>query len=324
MEDVHRVTTAAAFLLVLGLGAAACGTSSPGAAPTTAPTHPGRHAAPRDIVLASVDTTEALDTATVDIGVSVSGTPSFGAGLQDATGTTAAAVNVTITGHGAFDFKTKSGQMTITVPATEGSTGGSVEMRLVGNDLYLRAPQIAALDGGKPWVHVSVQDYQQKQGQSSGPLEGFSDGDPTQILGMLKQISNDVVVVGTANIDGVPTTEYQGSIDLTGGSGSTTGSTAISQQMATALGLGSIPIDVWIDSQGRARQVKTSFDLLGLVVAAHETLGSFGTPVTVSAPPPADVADGSRLLQSGKLGSLFDTSGSATSGSATGGTGNSG
>jgi hypothetical protein len=51
--------------------------------------------------------------------------------------------------------------------------------------------------------------------------------------------------------------------------------------------------------------VATSFTVIGLTVKAQEELGSFGTPVSVSAPPADEVADGSGLLQGGQLGNLF-------------------
>jgi hypothetical protein len=266
------------------------------------------------VVLAAVERTEAVDTAALDLDVSVSGTPAIAGLLPSSSGTKPTPISFAITGQGLFDFRAKTGRMTVTVPAAEGSKGGTLELRLIGSDLYLSAPQLAGLDGGKPWIHVDVKQYLEKQDQSAGPLGGFSDGDPTQVLSMLRQLSGAVTEVGTANVDGVPTTEYQGTIDLTAHSGGTsgsagaTGSTVVSPGIAQALGLSDLPVDVWIDSAGRARRVQTSFSIFGLTVMAREGFGSFGTPVTVTAPRADQVADGSSLLRSGQLDNLFGTS----------------
>jgi hypothetical protein len=255
---------------------------------------------PRQIVLASVSTTESANSAAIRISVSVSGTPSIG-GLVPSSGPSRS-ISLSISGSGAYSFAQRTGQFTISLPASDQSPAVTLEIREIGNDLYLSTPRLAAIDGGKPWVHVDLSQFEQRQGQSSGPTGALSTGDPTQVLRLLQQLGGSVTEVGTANVDGVPTTEYQGQIDL---SHSTTGSTVISQQMAQALGLQNVPVDVWVDNEGRARQVETSFTVLGLSVKAQEQLGSFGTTVSVSAPPADQVADGSSLLQSGQLGSLF-------------------
>lgn len=310
---------ATGFLVAAALVMAACGTSAPNASNGS----PASQRTPKAILLAAVQQTEAADSAAVTLDISVAGTPAIAGLVPAASGTAASPVSFSITGQGAFDFTHRLGQMTITVPATQDNQAGTFELRLVGTDLYFTAPQVASLDGGKPWVHVDASQYLQRQGQSAGPLGGFSDGDPTQVLSMLEQVSGAVTQVGTANVDGVPTTEYQGTIDLTkpsggagGGAGGTNGSsstrsTVVSPQIAQALGLTDIPIDVWIDSVGRARRVQTSFAIFGLTVRAQEGFGSFGSPVTVTAPAPGDVADGTGLLESGQLDNLF---GSGSSG----------
>ncbi|MHB8680537.1 MAG: hypothetical protein ACYDA2_00365 [Acidimicrobiales bacterium] len=260
---------------------------------------------PLQIVLASVDRTESVQSAAVDIDISVAGTPSLGGLVPDTAGTAATPVSIHITGHGVFDFPNKTGQMTIGLPATGQSGAVTLQLREIGDLLYLSSPDIASLDGNKPWVEVNLADYLAKQGQSAGPLGGFTDGDPTQVLAMLRQLTGGVTQVGSAVIDGEQTTEYQGTIDLAGTNGGSTSSTIISRQLAQAFGLSSLPVDVWIDGAGRARQVKTSFTLFGLTVSALTHIGSFGTPVSVSAPPPSQTTDGTSLLNSGQLGNVL-------------------
>jgi hypothetical protein len=278
------VGTLAALLTV---GAAACGSGAPAA-------QSGK--SPRQAVLDAVSTTESAGSASITVAVSITGTPKIGAAASGQP------LDLSITGQGACSFAQRTGQFSVNVPATGRSSATTIQFRQIGDDLYLSTPSLSTLDGGKPWVHVSVSQYEQRQGQSTGPAGALSTGDPTQVLQLLHQLGGSVTQVGAAQIDGASTTEYQGQIDLTG---TTTGSTVVSQQFAQALGLQNIPVDVWVDDAGRARQVETSFSVLGLAIKAQERLGSFGTAVSVSAPAADQVADGSGLLQSGRLGNIL-------------------
>ena len=309
LDRRRTLTGAAVGAAALGLLLSACSSGS-GPAADTRP-----HGTPHQIVLASVSSTEAANSAAVDLSISVTGTPSLGGlgalgGSSGGSGGSAhAPLNIQITGQGVYSFAQKVGDMTVDIPAIGGSPGGSIEVRRIGQDVYVKAAQLPAVDGGKPWVHVLLSQFEQGQSQSSNPFGSLSDGDPTKILTLLQQLGAQVTEVGTSQIDGVATTEYQGVLDLAGG---TTSSTIVNQQLAQALGLSSVPVDVWIDGQGRARQVSMSLSVFGLTVKAGEHLGSFGAPVSVSAPPADQVADGSSLIQNGKFGNLFGGSGSAS------------
>lgn len=254
---------------------------------------------PHKAVLASVQTTESASSASIGLSVSISGTPSISGAAASGK-----PISIAITGHGVFSFTDRVGQISLTVPSLGHGAGGTLEVRLIGNDLYLSTPRLSAVDGGKPWIHVSASDFQKDPSQS-GPIGALADGDPTQILTLLKQLGASVTEVGQAQVGGVPTTEYQGTIDLTGGAGGGAGSTALGHQLAQSLGLQSVPFDVWIDHAGRARQLRTSFKVIGLTVTAEEQLGSFGSAVSVTPPPADQTADGSTLLHSGQLGNLF-------------------
>ncbi len=295
-----RGASVAATGLALAMTAAAC-SSGPSATPAV-------HRSPRQAVLASVAGTESASSAAIGISVSVKGTPSLGGVAAGGT-----PVSVTITGHGVFSFANKTGEMTITSPSLGTGGAGTVQILVVGNHLYVGNSRLSSIDGGKPWVEVNLGAFQKAEGQSANPLGSLADGDPTQILGLLRQLSGSVTDLGAGQVDGVPTTEYQGQIDLAGGgTGSAGGSALLNPQMARALGLSDIPVDVWVDSAGRARQLSTTFSVIGLTVTATSDFGSFGTPVSVTAPPSDQVADGSGLLKSGQLGTLFGNTGSST------------
>jgi hypothetical protein len=269
---------------------------------------PASHSSPRQVVLSSIGRTESASSAAIGLTVSVKGTPRLGGVAGSGT-----PVSISISGQGLFSFADKTGQMTLTIASAGGSTQ-TVKVEEIGNHLYVSDAHLSSLVGGKPWVEFDLSAFRQAEGQSGNPLGSLSDGDPTQILGLLQHLAGSVSEVGTGEVDGVPTTEYQGTIDLAGGGAGSSVPTLISPNLARTLGLSNIPVDVWVDGAGRARQVSTSFLVVGLTIEARGDFGSFGTPVSVTPPPAGEVADGSGLLQHGQAGSLFGSGSTTLSG----------
>jgi len=274
----------------LALAAAACSSKTSSAPPLT----------PRQAVLASVTSTESASSAALSLSVSVHGVLSLG-GSTTSGSTTGKTISLDITGHGAFSFVNKTGDLTLDIPLLGQGSAGTVEIEQVGGQIYVSTPKLTSVDGGKQWVSFTLAGFQQEVG-SSDPLISLADGNPTATLGLLESLTGTVTEAGKSDIDGVPTTEYQADLNL---AHPTTSSTIISSALAQTLGLSSVPVDVWVDSAGRARQVSTTFSVLGLTVTAQVGLNSFGSPVSVTAPPADEVVPGSALLQGGQLGSVF-------------------
>jgi hypothetical protein len=175
-----------------------------------------------------------------------------------------------------------------------------VEVRTIGSVAYVQVPSsLQALLGGKPWVKADATTAEGLAGQVLG-VPGLGTGlDFTGLLEWLRGVSGQVTVVGTDTIHGAVATHYHADVDLAKAAASApSGSRAKLEQAALAAGQ-TIPVEVWIDNQGRLRQLKASFDPsklqappggptkgLGTVVATVD-LWNFGTAVNVI-PPPAD------------------------------------
>jgi hypothetical protein len=296
-------------LAAAALGLSAC--TSAGGTPTGA-AHPPA-GSPHDVLVASVTRT-GTTSAHMTLSITISGTPSLGLGTGSSS-STAHALNGTLSAAGDFDFATKSGEMTMTVPPIAGSQGATLEIRVVDQTIYLKVPELSSATGGKPWVKLDLSSYESALGSSgsSNPLGGATSGDPTQLLQVLNQVGAHVTEVGPATIDGVPTTEYQATLDLSkamgaGGSSSSSSSalgSQLSQGLAQALGLGNIPVSVWVDNDGRARRMTMNMSIFGIHLDMAMDLSKFGEAVTVTPPPADQVADGSSLLQGGQLNSIL-------------------
>jgi hypothetical protein len=257
-----------------------------------------------------------------------------------ATGVTNGTTSTLATGSGAFDLTKDVGQMTLSSPALASAlaqpSGGTVTVLSDGTDLYLNVPALATLTGGKTWLEVPVTEAASGTGANAGALSGGALGDPTQILSLLSQYGGAVTTVGPATVGGTPTTEYQANISLAqvadkAAAGSRHPFTSRDRQGLQKLGITSVPVTVWIGTDGKLRQVQVTVDLTHATLpgagssststtaalpVVTETIGftDYGTPVTVTPPPASQVTDLSQALQS--LKSLFPGVGSGK-GSAT-------
>jgi hypothetical protein len=226
-------------------------------------------------VFASASVTEAARTAQVSLSVTVGAT----------------VTNV----QGVADLSTGNADFVADLPAPL----GAVEVRTIGPVAYVQLPSsMQTLLGGKPWIKADVPTVEGLAGQQLGlPLAGGLDF--TGLLDWVRGVAGGVTVVGADTIHGETATHYRANVDLTKAAANAPSAIrAKLEQTAMAAGQ-TIPVDVWIDNQGRVRQLRVSFDPSkfhspasgtiknpGTVVAIVD-LWNFGTSVQVT-PPPAD------------------------------------
>lgn len=205
-----------------------------------------------------------------------------------------------ITADGAADNATKSVEATMnlsSVAALAGGTSGSssawqAQVILDGSGsspiLYLSLPALQSRLQGKTWLKADVGKLAANAGINLGQLlQTAGNEDPTKALQLLQSVGT-VSKVGTATVDGVDTTEYSGTIDVH------KAAAALGQAESKLLAgsqVTSIPVDVWIGSDGLVRRMHTTLSASthGMQTVSDLTLdlGDFGTQVTIT-PPPAD------------------------------------
>ncbi|HLH27414.1 MAG TPA: hypothetical protein VKW77_00785, partial [Acidimicrobiales bacterium] len=112
--------------------------------------------------------------------------------------------------------------------------------------------------------------------------------------------SDGVHVVGTATLHGTPTTAYAADVDLGAYVARVDPDAAPSiQALERQIGASKLPVVVWVDGQGRLRQLEISFGVPSASAAAsgsasvHLTLQvwDYGVPVHVVAPPADETQD---------------------------------
>jgi hypothetical protein len=213
---------------------------------------------------------------------------------------------VSFTESGVFDFARSRGTLSMSSPV------GFTEV-FVPPKMYIKMPASggAPLPKGKSWVaaDTGMSGDLAATGLGSalpGPL-GAGNGDPADLLASLAAISGSVTKQGTATIRGVPVTGYRVNINLAKAAARVPGwERASFKEFAQSLGAGTIPVDVWVDSQNLVRRLQEVLHMpgelgtpAGTVVTQTTDYYDFGVPVRVSAPPAAEVASLSQLITDG-------------------------
>ena len=258
------------------------------------------------------------------------------------TGGSGGASTTYLTGQASVDTQARTGTASLQVAALGGSTGstGSTTVTVVadGSTIYLDIPAQSALTGGKAWLSLPERSG---VGSSGLALTDTALGNPSDMLRLLAAHASSVTNVGTPTVDGQATTEYRAvisvaEIEAQAASHNRRRLATAARRTITALGVTSIPVTVWIGSDGYLRQVQFVVDLsharLGSVlgslvppgplpvVTVTVAFSGYGSPVTVTDPPASQTASGSSVLRT-LLGDLGTGSSGTGGGSLGGGSG---
>jgi hypothetical protein len=213
----------------------------------------------------------------------------------------AGASAVTARGTGAVDFASRSTElnMHMTIP----QAGMTVDMseRLVGTTIYMRSPLLAGATG-KPWIKLDLQAFGKAQGLDMSAAMSSGGSDPTQMLAFLNGASDSIDRVGTERVRGTQTTHYHVVVNLlkiadTVPAAKRAAVRRTFQREVDLMGTHTMPIDVWIDSEGLVRrehlEIAMSPATVTTPIGMEMTIEffDFGAPVHVVAPPARQVAD---------------------------------
>jgi hypothetical protein len=213
-------------------------------------------------------------------------------------------IQTTISGQGSIDFTSHNGELDLTSPQA-----GDFSVRVVSPYVYIQLPTTddSQLPHGKTWVSFNANTISEaKLGQSLAQLNGSSQ-QSTQLLSYLQSVSSTgVTAVGPATIKGVATTEYKATVDLTKVADQKNPTEqATIENLEAQLHATELPVQIWLDGQGRVRQISQQIQVstnaqsnAGTTVPAATGSVSatvdyydFGTPVATQAPPASQVDD---------------------------------
>ncbi len=245
----HRLTVGAvATAGIAGLGLAPVGlavAATPGSGPAANPVSAAAAALSGSerftmalSVVAAAPGTTAPGTTRTSFGLTASGVLDNPAGTSHGVGQTpglaAADLHLHVATLGTFDLRELGGVLYVHLPPT----------------LAAKIPGIAA----KPWLAVDLAALRTKLGASASPPSSVATM-PGNVLTALGQVAT-VTKVGTATIRSTPTTEYVADLQLAKLAAVDPAlSAAQVAKLEAALPNGTLPIAVWLDAEGRVRQV---------------------------------------------------------------------
>jgi hypothetical protein len=166
--------------------------------------------------------------------------------------------------------------------------------------IYLSLPVLAkVMPGGKPWIKVDLSAVGKQAGIDLSQLTQIG-SDPSQMVDWLRTASGDVTTVGTEQIDGVDTTHYRATVDLSKYPDLVPADQreavrkALDQVTKTAH-LSSFPVHVWVGEDGLVRQVRAvmteTIQGKTMNVMTTERFYDFGAPVDIRLPSGDQVTD---------------------------------
>jgi hypothetical protein len=212
-----------------------------------------------------------------------------------------------VDGFGALDLAAGRADLTFDLSGVGADAPRRLAVRVIGATTYLdftgqSLPGGATLPPGKHWVRV---DDTGAPGFNSLSPFGDINTHPTRALQSLRGVASSVRLIGTEKVRGVTTTRYRGDVALVdvlrspapGGAGQ---QQPAAREALAKLGDARIPVDVWIDGDGRARRIQETVTAAAFapvepgaagdhtIITNSVEFSDFGRPVHVVAPPVAE------------------------------------
>jgi hypothetical protein len=162
---------------------------------------------------------------------------------------------------------------------------------ITGTAMYFSEPSMAS-QTGKPWVKIGLSSIKGTGGASFAQiwqdLQANEFGNQTQLLSATKNAH----VVGTQTVDGVPTTEYAGSITVAEGLKGLPPRlrSALAPQL-NAMGRNTrINFRLWIDDQHQIRKLAEVETVNGETIHTTMNITAINQPVHIVLPPASQTA----------------------------------
>ncbi len=271
VKGVSRLA-AAGTIVILASGLAAC--SSSGGSKTVSSQQPQT---PQQAIQLAANTSRAINTYVATVNVKVNSSASGGAGAVNLTGTVTEQLHPSLIAEADYSSFGIAGQ----------SFPGGMSEIITPSSLYIKLSLLTqAMHTTKPWIAIPVSALTKASGVNLGSL--FSQLQTSSPLSQSQLFAGatDVRKVGTGVIDGVPVTEYSGSVsmtaalkklpaDLRGSLGS----------LIKKAGISSARFTEWLDAQHQVRKVIVNESGSSFAETITTTVTSINQPVSIAKPP---------------------------------------
>jgi outer membrane lipoprotein-sorting protein len=163
-----------------------------------------------------------------------------------------------------------------------------ISMAVDGSTMYQQMPMIEKiLPSGKTWMKI---DIERVTGMDMSSLGGGSGSDPAAMIESLKH-AGETKKIGTEDIGGEEMTHYRTMLDPKKVAAKAEKMSPRVKKALEQMGDQKMPIDVWIDREGRLRREDMDLDQQGTKVKMTMTFDNFRNNVDVPIPSDADAED---------------------------------
>lgn len=218
-----------------------------------------------------------------------------------------------VNGTGAFNLHPEEGRLAMTIGglpqealAKLHSSSLSFTEVLKDGSAYMGSPAFSLIASGKQWIKLDIQSVIEAEGLNPASITSGSP-DPSQYLKYLEAAGAKMTAAGHAQIHGVPTTKWSGTIDLfkAVAAEKLSGSSTYLQKLESELGPGGhdVPVAVWIDAHHLVRRMTMR---LAFTIEGNHTGGSlqmdfleYGAVPPVTAPASSEVLDLTKQAEQG-------------------------
>lgn len=185
---------------------------------------------------------------------------------------------------GGGDEKLSNGQVQA-IDLSENIPGaGQIRLIHVGGKTYAKLPASLG-SGSKPYILVTPNSKNPVIAQLGSSLSTAFNAASLKTYSVFVHAAKSVKVVGSDTVGGVQTTRYHVVVDA-----SKVPSSMLSKQALQSSGIKTVPVDLWVDGQGRPVQVSEHLAVQGQTVSVRATITKYNQPVTIQAPPASEVS----------------------------------
>jgi hypothetical protein len=177
------------------------------------------------------------------------------------------------------------------VSLPSGTNLSGMQEILTPDALYLKWAFLSTmLHTSKQWIKISLSSLNSSSGMNITSLfNQFSNNGPLTQDTMLAGATN-VHTVGTGTVDGVPVTEYTGTVSIDKGLAALDPSTRSSlSKVLSQAGIGTAKFTIWVDGQHLVRKSVVTETGNAMSETITTTITSVNQPVSVQVPADSDV-----------------------------------
>jgi hypothetical protein len=165
---------------------------------------------------------------------------------------------------------------------------GNQQIRIVhvDNKTYAKLPQQLS-KSSKPYVLVTATSSNATIRTLAQSIDSSLQSASVESASVFVNAAASVKRVGTETVDGVQATHYSVVVDPKKLPATLPGKSSLS-----AAGITSIPVEVYVDSQGRPVEITENLTIAGKSTTTKASVSRYNVPVTITAPPASQVQTG--------------------------------